>query len=530
MRGASGREAVAPKPPEAEAPDPDTLYTEGMAYYRRRRWREARQRFEQVKALQPNSRGIDALLRELDIFMQLESVEAGEADSSAEAAHDQPAFEPDDGLDDLASLTARPSPPSPPAARRRGSAATLAIVAVVALLVVGAVYLASSGRLAFISGNQGEASLRNLGQAYLIAQQYDKALGVYSRLLTMLPDDPEVLNGFEKAKEGLYQEGMAYEKAGEFATALERYLPISRVDPEHRDVRARIARLQLRLQLDERYREAEEHLARQAYGDAEKVLLWIRGQDAEYRPGAVSDGLYEVYVGRGQRAIDWVAQELQPAANAPLEAPQYAVKDEMLARVREAIRDFERAAAERRGFPSGDAATPSEAELAASQATRLHEGLERYNDWAWADTIVVLEPVYAQDAAYLSGKLALVLCDAHLHLGDAYLRGGEYMAAVSEFQSMQQMPACDQRVAEERAQLAGAPLTPTATATPTPRPTNTPTPRPTMTPEPTSTPSPEPPPAQPSSGGGGSSSGGGSSKPEPTPPKPEATPTPKSRK
>ena len=59
-----------------ESLNPEALYKEGMAYYRRRRWSEAKDCFERVRALQPNRRGIEALLRELEIFLQLESVEA----------------------------------------------------------------------------------------------------------------------------------------------------------------------------------------------------------------------------------------------------------------------------------------------------------------------------------------------------------------------------------------------------------------------------------------------------------------------
>ena len=50
--------------------DLDALYNEGMAYYRRRRWREAQECFTRLNALQP-SRRVEALLRELEIFLQL---------------------------------------------------------------------------------------------------------------------------------------------------------------------------------------------------------------------------------------------------------------------------------------------------------------------------------------------------------------------------------------------------------------------------------------------------------------------------
>ena len=62
----------------SERTDAGALYEEGMAHYRRREWRLARACFERVKTLDPTRRGIDSLLGELNIFLQLESVEEAE--------------------------------------------------------------------------------------------------------------------------------------------------------------------------------------------------------------------------------------------------------------------------------------------------------------------------------------------------------------------------------------------------------------------------------------------------------------------
>lgn len=523
-----------------QSADPEALYAEGMAYYRRRRWHEAKACFEQVKLLQSNSRGIDALLRELDIFLQLESVEAAEAAAPDDGGYEEQALPESEPLQDVFAPAAAPFADTAPTPRSGKSyLMTTLVVLLAALLIVGGTYLVASGAIPLGSNKQSEATLRNLGQAYLIAQQYDKALAVYSKLQAMAPGDREVQNGLENAMDGLYEEALAYEKAGDFAQALARYQSISKINRMYKDVMARIGRLELRLQLDERLQEAMEQLARQAFGEAEKVLLWIRSQDVDYRPGTVSDGLYDVYMGRGNRAIDWVAQELKPAVNVQPAEPQYVVTDEMLARIREALRDFEAATEERRNVQSAQASQePSEAERAVFLAEHLHEGLERYSDWAWQETILALNEIYVQEADYLSGKVALVLCDAHLHLGSFYYDKGDYQAAVGQFQAMQQIAACDQGLAVRRAQEAGLPLTPPATLTPTLRPTNTPTrtPPPTTTPVPTQSSAP----AQPSGGGsssgtdsssGGGSSGGGSKpQPKPEPTKPPSKPTPKPRK
>src|SRR5574340_1256277 len=53
----------------------DALYEQGVFYYRRREWAKARELFSRVKTIQPDRRGIDALLGEIDIFVRLESLE-----------------------------------------------------------------------------------------------------------------------------------------------------------------------------------------------------------------------------------------------------------------------------------------------------------------------------------------------------------------------------------------------------------------------------------------------------------------------
>jgi len=263
-----------------EIADPEALYNQGMAYYRRRQWREAKVCFEQVRALQPSRRGIDALLRELDIFLQLESVEservsesnvvieAGEADVEQEAQAE-----------------------TLPEVRRRGHGLLITfVVFIVSVLVVGLVYAYRQGLLPFAS-DEREKSLRNLGQAYLVAQQYDKALEVYVKLVALAPGDPEITNGFDKARGGLYQGALNQEKAGNIPEAVQGYKTLCAADPTYQDACARIEKLELQQELDKQYQEARKYLDSQAYGEAIKVLLKLRTMDAEYKPGAISEDL-----------------------------------------------------------------------------------------------------------------------------------------------------------------------------------------------------------------------------------------------
>ena len=229
----------------------------------------------------------------------------------------------------------------------------------------------------------------------------------------------------------------------------------------------------------------------------------LRATDPEYNPKTVSDALYEAYVCLGRELIELVGSELKLSPTAKPTEPSWAVTQGVLDNVLAASRAFGKALKER---PNSE-----EAKLGKSLADSLKQGLERYSVSAWAECIPPLMEVYSQDAGYLSGKVAALLCDAHLHLGDLYYRDGDYQAALKEYQAILEIKDCDPRPAKTRAWEAGIHLTPsptptltptftatyTATATRTPRPTATATPVPTNTPTTSSGgghPSPLPPP------------------------------------
>jgi hypothetical protein len=200
------------------------------------------------------------------------------------------------------------------------------------------------------------------------------------------------------------------------------------------------------------------------------------------------------------------AEALEPNTNPRPEQPSYVVSDEMLASVRKGERDYA-AAAEARPTQN------QEALLARELADALHEGLERYADWAWQESTQALDFVYDKDTTFFNGKVEPVLCDAVVHLIRFAMDQGEIDMAVDARQVMARLSNC----ASGEIDAMMAVLTPTATPTPTSTPTITLTPtntrRPSATPTltPTLTPTPLPPTPKPDSGGGGG--GGGSSKP-----------------
>jgi len=479
--------------------DPDALYNEGMAHYRRRRWRRAKACFDQVRQHQPNRRGVDALLRELDIFIQLESVES---DARQEAPLDAEALL---GLTEEPELEVMPEEEEETSHGRGWLIFGIMILTII--VVVGGVLWYSLGLPPF-GDNESEDSLRNLAQAYLIAQQYDKALVTYNKLVAIVPNDPEAQNGLEKSKAGIYREALDYEKAGNLDEALTRYLGLADVDATYEDIGERIPTLTTTQALESLLAEAQQYLERRSYGDAEKKLLEIRSRDDGFRPGTISDDLFETYMGRALLYLDMVADDIKRDEGAKPTEPSYTVTSDTLSKVRQAMRDLAKALEERPSHPK--------AQETSGLASALDSGLTSYGEWSWASAIEALTPVFTQEPAYLKGKVGLILCDAHLHQGEFAASNGEYFSALQQFQAMIDLGVCDGEQAQQRADAVGIHLTPTATPTFTATPTNTPTntPRPTATPTVTSTPTntPEPTATQPPSGG---SSGGGGSSSEP---------------
>jgi tetratricopeptide (TPR) repeat protein len=492
----------------------DALYNEGMAYYRRRQWREARMCFIRLQQLQPNRRGLDGLLRELDIFLQLESVEA---ESGAGAL---PAATPL-----LPHLEAEQEPlaPEEPRERRGRNAVGIALTMIfTTLIVVGGALLYSLGLLPFASQDTRERNYRNLGQAYMVAQQYCKALPVYAKLEALLPGDAEANNGLERAKAALYEEATAFLKANNTPKALESLQCIVAVDPNYRDVRALVDGVNQRRELDRLYAEARTNLDTRAYGEAVKLLLKLRATDPQYKPGTLSDDLYEAYMQQARQLLEIAASEIVPLPTAKATEPKYAITPEMLSKIRQASKTLEKALAER---PTG-----AEAKLAKTQADATNEGLERYSAAAWAECATRLTEVYQREAGYLGGKVALVLCDARMTLGDAYAKANKLKEALAEYQAAAAITGCNAETAKARAQEVGLRLTPTATATtvptalptaipPTPVPTNTAAPSPTPVPTRANTPAP----SQPQPGPGPQPQPQPTSPPAP-PPEPEKPP------
>ncbi|MFH1085759.1 MAG: tetratricopeptide repeat protein [Chloroflexota bacterium] len=491
--------------------DPDVLYEEGMAYYRRRRWREARACFVRVQDLQPNRRGVDALLRELDIFLQLETVEGMEGAPGAALAMEQAAE---------ADLPARPV--AAPSGRRALLMVVIATLA--ALVIVGVVFLVSSGRISLVGAEQRLQRGLDRGTSQILTQRWEESLKTYRELAKTWPDNAEVAHGLNQSKEGLYQRALTHAASADVAESLDQQADligkatgtlrlVVEADPAYKDAASRLEALARRQEVLKLHGEAREYLARNAYSDAIRRLLDVRGYDPDYRPGTVSDELYQAYMRRGTVDLGLASDGIQPASAAKAEAPQYTVPETSLASIRKAGRDFLKAMEER---PKGE-----EAKKAQFLAANASQGFERYNDWAWQESVAALTKVYEGDAAYLDGKVAPILCDALIHDAQLAFQQGQKDRVAAVYATLVGLGRCRSDSVDKLVLQLTPTATPTPTLTRTITATPTRTPRPTLTPTQAATETPTVVPTSPPSGdGGGGGGGGGGGAPTPKPTRP----------
>jgi tetratricopeptide (TPR) repeat protein len=124
----------------------DALYARGMAHYRRREWNEAKACFERLKAIAPERRVVDALLNEVEMFIQLPAMRP-----------EQPKTQ----LADAAGPVGRAEVGAPreaierPTSHRRWLGPAIAIG--MSLLMIVALALYATGTLDAFIGNQRQA-------------------------------------------------------------------------------------------------------------------------------------------------------------------------------------------------------------------------------------------------------------------------------------------------------------------------------------------------------------------------------------
>jgi tetratricopeptide (TPR) repeat protein len=456
--------------------DADSLYAEGMAHYRRREWQEAKDCFLRLRSVAPDRRGVDALLNEVDLFLQLAAMQP-------ERQHEEA---PQEQVEEARSAELVQPASAVQTVRRRSPGAVILVILAVLMIVFAILY--ATGALDSLLGNQRQARVQilvNQGRAALNVGDYERAVQAFGEALALAPTNEDVKTWYAKAQR--YQQLTAwYEQAGEdiaaqrWDDALSKLDRIMAVEPTYKDTSTKIEFVKSQQTLDARFAEAKQHLEQGNWNEVIKTLELLREQAPSFNPDEVGQTLFYAYFRQG---VEWLAD----AGASP---------DTSLDLLGQAIQSFDRALAL---FPT-DKTALEERRL----ADLYRQGHLFVNQKNWPQAVLVLQQIESARQGYMGGRAAAMLCTSILELGDAYYAAGNLALALEQYRNVLAIEGCDHVEAALRERevyniLYPPTPTPTNTGTPTrtPRPTLTRTPTPTATRTPTLPPSTPPPPPQP---------------------------------
>ncbi len=454
-----------------QAADADALYAQGMTHYRRREWQAAHELFARLKAVAPDRRGVDALLKEVDLFIQLEAMQPEQRQAVLEPS-EQPKVQ-------RSALSAQPKP-----ARSRSSRKMPwgVVIVVLALVVAAAVVLYAMGFLDEFVGSQRQARVQvlvNQGRAAMNVGDYDRAVGVFSEALALAPNDDDIKTWYAKAQRfqqlaSLYIQAEADVAVEDWDSALEKLQRIASMDPTYSDVGKKISLVKVQQTLQGEFVAAQQMLDEGNYGQAIRALEQLRDQDASFRLVEVRQALVFAYFRQGVELISNAGESLDI--------------------VGQAIQSFDRAIL----LSPNDAAAIEERRL----ADLYRQGYLFYTQSNWPQAALVLQQIYGLRPDYAEGRVVSMLCTSYLRLGDAYYGAGDLLQALLQYKNVLAMDGCDRVEAAVRERELNAILYPptstptiTPTITPTRTPTRTPTAVPTLPPPTITRPQPTSPPA-----------------------------------
>jgi tetratricopeptide (TPR) repeat protein len=414
----------------------------------------------------PDRRGVDALLNEIDIFIQLQEMQPASEITAAE-------------VEELEALPlAEPSVPVEPAPRRgTRRRSPLLILGLVVVLVALSLVLSSTGVLSTIIGSQRQArvqALVNQGRAAMNVGEYDRAVQAFGEALALAPNNEDVQTWYAKARryqdfDSWYAEAEAAIAAQKWDEALGKLQEIVALDPTYEDASEKIEFVKGKQALEALFAQAQDYIEETDWDQAIASLAQLREQDATYKAAEVARSLFNAYFEKGMAvlmgagdSLDLISEAIESFDNALLIFPNDAT----------ALEEKQLADLYRRGH------------LSASQ-----------DDWPQA--IATLKPVYDARPDYLGGRVASLLCTSYLRLGDAYQTVGDLEQALEQYRNVLSVEACDHveaAIKERDVYEILYPPTPTPTRTPIATRTPLPTATPTVTPTPTPSLPPPPPP------------------------------------
>ena len=444
--------------------DADALYAQGMAHYRQREWEEAKDYFARLRLVAPDRRGVDALLNEVDIFIQLQAMEPAHPGMGRET------LEPQD-----VQPSPSPVPEGPVTGWIKGRRVHWpAVIVVIAALVVILVVWDPSGAIGSIINRvihtEGLARvewLLNQGRAAMNVGDYERAVESFEEALVFAPGREDIDMLHEKAElysrlDVLCNEAESDAAAGRWNAASDKLDEILEAgDPTRCGAREKKDDLERRKGLEDRFSEAGASFARGDWAGAISIVAQVQVDAPAFRSAELEEMLFQAHIESGR--------ELMGGAGDSLEV------------VGQAIQSFERALVI---FPEGEVAL-EEREL----ADLYRQGLLFLNQQSWLEAVRVLGTVYERRPDYLGGRAGSLLCGAHLQLGDIYYAARAWESAHEQYGNVRTIEGCGSEVKAEAA-LREAEVylilyPPTPTPTRTPKPTTTPVPTATETRTPT---------------------------------------------
>ncbi len=426
--------------PSGDTMSADALYRQGMAHYRRRQWRQARDLFQGLKRLDPGWRGVDALLHELDIFINLEDLSPDET-SMGQAATDR-------------------GPHTLKGAVAALQGALRGRVRRIVPAIFGAAALAFAAyAIVNVQVGQRIAELRRQGRSYRAAQQLPKAINAYEELLLLAPGDGE-------ARDVLWA---AYRERGEERSALAQSLELRHLYQEaaqqwegaladlraardvdrgrHQDAQAelegRMATAQEGRHGAALLAQAGELRAEERWLDVIQLLQALRDASPSYQSADVEDYLHEAYLQGG-------AQSMARAGTA--------------AEAQEAVALLAQAADMR----PDDAV----ARQALAQGRVYQQALSGWEGRQWGTAVEALQALLREAPGYAEGRAQELLCRSYMQRAGERHGAGHLREALADYEAMLALGCSQQAEAQDKAKAIALALTPTAA--PTPRPTWTP--------------------------------------------------------
>ena len=280
------------------------------------------------------------------------------------------------------------------------------------------------------------AQLRQRGQSYLAARQYELAIQAFQELLTDIPDDQIALQGIASAREEqqleiLYERAVELVEISEWEAALQVMDQIEAQKPDYKALADKRALAKKQLSLEAAFEEAEAAYRMADWEQAELKYEQLRDLDRSFERAVVSEHLFETYVRRGQELVATAGEALDP--------------------IEEACELFAKALVLRPGEP--------QAVTERDWAEAYLAGWLAYGNGDWERVTEALGQLHADRPDYAGGSARFLLYEAYLRNGQAYEAQGDLESALGVYQKALEVRGVDHSLAEAR-MAALSPTTP----------------------------------------------------------------------